>query len=344
VIGILGWSLAILGAVAPVEANPEWLQWDAVASCPDAEFAKRATELRLGREATASDATVVATIERHDDEHRLELQITRDATLDVHHLTSQDCRTLAEATGLLIAVSVDPVATARALPPVSLAAELPVSLAGPELPEPSLDAETAPAEPIRSPVPRAPVQDTDSEPVGFEPGRVQDVRLGVSGGAELGALPGLSGGPRLQLGLGWERWRLELGGSLYVPRTARTENGAARVGLATADVQACWRLGGSDIEVPVCGGIEAGASFAQGLRDPGARSASGLWVAPRVSGGVHGWVLSNLALVARAEVAVSAVRTAYEVRDPGDPITVFAPGPVSGRLWLGLEVKIWSRS
>lgn len=334
------WSLALLGTAAPPDLEPDWLQWDAPASCPDAEFAKAATRRRLGREATNADANVVATIERHGDEHQLELHVTREATLRTHRLSAQDCRTLAEATGLLVAVGIDPVATVDNLPREPSATEAPTLSPGPELPEPAERVEPVapqPAPPVVPPADPAPARVRVDRP------RVEHVLLAVLGGAELGALPGLTGGPRLRVGLGWERWRLELGGSYFAPRVARTTDGAARVQLGAADVRGCWRFGRGRVEAPMCGGLEVGASQAEGLREPGLRSATGLWLAPSVSGGAHGWVLPNLALVARAEVALSAVRTAYDVRDPGDPTTVFAPGLISGRLWLGLEVKLWSR-
>ena len=125
---LLGWSLLLLGTVTPVESGPDWLQWGAPASCPDAESARDATQRRLGREVTISDVTVVATIERHDDEHQLELHITRDATVSTHQLTAQNCRTLAEATGLLVAVVIDPVATVHNMP--SALPALPCSASG----------------------------------------------------------------------------------------------------------------------------------------------------------------------------------------------------------------------
>lgn len=335
---LLGWSLALLGTVAPPDLESDWLRWEAPASCPDAESAKAATRRRLGREATNADVNVVATIERQGDEHQLELSITREATLRTHRLTAQDCRTLAEATGLLVAVGIDPVATVHNIPTEPSVTESPAVSPGPELPELPSAVETVDPE-----LGSAVVPSEEPAPARVERQGVQRVTLAVLGGLELGALPTLSGGPRLRLSLGWERWRLELAGSYFAPRVARTTDGAVRVQLGAADARACWRLRRGRIEAPLCGGVEVGASHAIGLREPGPRAATGLWLAPSGSGGAHAWVLPNLALVARAEVALAAVRTAYDVRDPGDPTTVFAPGLVSGRLWLGLEVNLWSR-
>ncbi len=329
---LLGWSLAV-----PPDTELDWLQWDAPASCPDEGFAKAATGRRLGREPTISDANVVATIERDGDEHRLELRITREEASRTHRLTAGDCRTLAEATGLLVAVEIDPVATVHHMPSEGPQTEAPPDPPGPARPQRGQEVEPEPASvmsPPSNPIPRR-----------VEPDRrgVEHVMLAVLGGVEMGALPAVSGGPRLRLGVGWVRWRLELGGSYFAPRVARTTDGEARVQLGAADLRACWSPGRGRAEFPLCGGLEVGASQAEGLREPGRRSASGLWIAPGVSGGAHGWVLPNLAVVARAELALAAIRTSYDVRDPGDPTTVFAPRLVSGRLWLGLEVKLWSR-
>ncbi len=338
---LAGWSLALAGA--SLDEGPAWLRWKAPAGCPDARYASDATERRLGREATSAEVTVVATIEGHDGEHRLDLQITRDATLHRHVLRASDCRTLADATGLLVAASIDPIATVRNTPPDAPAAQPGIETPPAPVRERATNVRTEPdpLEPVSSVAAPVAARDTDSPATGR--GGVQQLTLALLGGGELGALPAITGGPRLRLGLGWERWSLELAGSYFAPRIARTSQSAVRVRLGVADVRACWRFRRPRLETPLCGGVEAGASYAQGLREPGPRSATGLWLAPSASGGVHGWVLSNLALVARAELAVSAVRTAYDVRDPGQPATVFAPGPVSGRLWIGLQGNLWSR-
>lgn len=67
---LVGWLFGLLGMGAPPDLEPDWLQWRAPASCPDAELAKAATRRRLGREATSADTNVLATIELHGEEHQ----------------------------------------------------------------------------------------------------------------------------------------------------------------------------------------------------------------------------------------------------------------------------------
>ena len=208
-------------------------------------------------------------------------------------------------------------------------------LSGPTEPEPEPEPEVTPREPEVAPADRPSDDPVDRRPT--------ELLLAATGGLELGAHPGVTGGPNLAFGLAWHRLRLEIGGWFLAPRTTNREGANVRVLSGAAAARGCGRLHLQRVEVPLCAGIEAGASRGEGRGAPDPREATGLWVAPIVAGGVHGWVIPRLAIVGRIEVAVPITRTAFEVRDPGDPVELFRPEPVSGRIWIGIEGKLWGR-
>lgn len=326
--------LAALGTLEP------WLHWDAPPSCPDAAEVTARTESRLGHAIEADEFEVRGSIvEAEGGAWRLTLQTTRADSTDVRTIASDDCETLADAAALVVALSADPIAVSVGVldagvlnaPP-----QLPVPQAAqtPEVPPPTRD-----PEPRRSGV----IGSMPAEPAGAENGlQGPELTLAVGGGLELGALPGLSGGPTLSVSALWPRVRLEFGGWYEAPRTASAGTARVRVQMGSAFVRGCGRLGRKSIEVPLCGGLELGGVRGEGDRAPDARVAQGFWVAPVVSAGLHGWIRPRLALWGRAEASVPIRRTGFELRDPGDPVELFVPGAVSGRLWLGIEGKIRS--
>lgn len=314
----------------------DWLRWEAPPSCPDEVHVREAIIGRLGRE--PSEAKVSMRVDADDEGHALTLDMTVDEISHAYALRDADCHLLADAGALLVAVNVD-----------ALATSIQVSTPKPEEPPspPTRVSATAEPEPPAEPEPelRSPTTTFSPQPVtDHDRGRrtsLEHVVLTLLGGAERGALPSTSFAPRLRMGLGWEHWRLEAAGTYFTPSVARTPDGAVRVMMGTADVRGCWRTGGAKVEAPMCGGLEVGGAFAEGLRDPARRTARGLWLAGALSAGLHWWFAPRMALVGRAELSVPAIRTAYDVRDPGAPVEVFTPGLVSGRIWLGLEAKIW---
>jgi hypothetical protein len=245
-----------------------------------------------------------------------------------------------DAAALWVALSIDPVTVAANLP---VPAE-PVAPDVGEPPPPEIVAPTPPTEapparetstvpPTRGPTPRA----ATTTPRATR--RPDEVLLSASGGPEIGALPGLAGAASVSIGLGWPRLRLELGATWIGVRTESTDVASVRVQIAAATMRACGRLGRGRVEVPLCGGTELGAVRGAGRDGVGVRTAIGPWIAPLADAGVVGWVRPRLALTARAQVAVPVVSMAFVARDPGPAVELYRTGPVSARLWLGLETK-----
>ena len=325
---------AWLWAVSPTADDSHWMQWHVPSGCPDAVSTQAAVERRLGRSVESSEATVNGSVVAEGPEYALTLEIFQIGEQQRYTLRSADCEALSEAASLLVAVSVDPLAPVRRSPPQP-AATPQAPVLRPVAPEP--EPESVEPEPVleaRSPA--RPSEPTESTSVGLE-----HVTLAAAGGGEWGALPTASWAARARLGLGWPSMRVELGATYETPRVEANDIGAARVRMAVGDLRGCWRFRRAELEAPLCGGVELGASFAQGLRDPGRRSARGWWLAGVASVGVVRWFAPRFGVLVRAEGAVAPVRTAYDVRGAGEPRKVFEPAPVSGRLWIGIEGKLW---
>lgn len=329
-----------------VPAPESWLQWDAPDSCPAAEYLDDATAARLGRPPEPGEVSARAKVEDRGSEGlALTLQTTRDGQTDSHSMTAHDCLALADASALIIALSIDPVAVATHVKTASEVHEEPEPAL--EQPRPILSGPNEP-EPEPEPEPEVTPRDPDvgaadrpsDDPVDRRP---TELLLAATGGLELGAHPGVTGGPNIAIALAWRRLRLEVGGWFLAPRTTNLEGANVSVLSGAAAARGCGRLHLQRVEVPLCAGIEAGGSRGDGRGAPDPRPATGLWLAPTVAGGVHAWVIPRLAIVGRIDVAVPITRTAFEVRDPGDPVELFRPQPVSGRIWIGIEGKLWGR-
>lgn len=340
----------------PTEAEPPaWVRWDAPDACPAASDLAQAVRARLGRSPTEGEIEVAASIEdRNADGLHLTLETTSNGQRDRHTMTAHDCRALTDAAALVVALSIDPMAVVAATTVVD---EREAEPEGPPMVPPLVEpplVEPLPPEPSPEPPPdEAARDDLDNAPrsgpvppesrAGADaPGlRAPEGLLGIAGGAEIGALPGVTGGPSVTFALAWPRLRVELGGTWLAPRTTTGGEARVRVMLGVATVRACGRLRGERIEVPLCAGLEAGAGRGRGLDAPNPRVANGTWLAPTVGAGVLGWVIPRLAVFGRAEVAVPVLRAAYDVREPGEPQELFRPGAASGRLWVGIEARLW---
>ncbi|MFY0534181.1 hypothetical protein [Nannocystis pusilla] len=162
----------------------------------------------------------------------------------------------------------------------------------------------------------------------------------VQGGSEYGALPGMTGAVGLAAGLLWRRARLEVQGVWLAPRTADRAQGELRASLAAAAIQGCARLGRGRVEVPVCGGLELGGMRGGARGVPDARTTTGLWLAVVAGAGVAVRLGARWSLTGALQLAGAIVGPDFQVRDPGPAVRLFAPAPVTGRLLVGVEVRL----
>lgn len=161
----------------------------------------------------------------------------------------------------------------------------------------------------------------------------------LHGGLERGAVPGFSGDVGLALGLLGERWRLELAADFIAPRTRAHPQADLRASLLAAGLHACARPGRGALELPLCGGLELGGMRGSAHGPAVERSATGLWFAGVLGVGLAWRFHPRLALWAALQGRL-AVRPSFQLRDPGPVVKLFEPWPVSGRLLLGLELRL----
>lgn len=310
---------------APAEA-----QWRVPAECPDA-----AGLIALVREyGVSTDGVAIdGEITRGDAGYRLELMLDDGVHRESRTLDAHDCDALVRAAALVVALGIDPDAVAIDEPVDSIVPPPPRAPPDPAV-EPANAMATRERGTTGAPLP--------SRPRASRASRAWHAWLGLGGGVERGALPGVSGGvvgivAARRSGLG-----LELGGMWLAPRSTEGDVGRVRVQLGTVALRGCPEPAVARVSFPLCVGLEVGAMRGDGRNAPGARTVHGTWLAPTASAGVR-LGLRGVALLLRGEVAIAALRPGFELREPGDPIALFTPELASVRLWLGVEFSLTGR-
>ncbi|WP_434427825.1 hypothetical protein [Nannocystis pusilla] len=365
---LLSSVLALQGPAPPASASDLDIRWTAPAGCPDRAALLAGIARRRGRPLEPGQARVLART-RAEGPHRYRLQLELEVAgrRERRVLRASTCEALVDGVALVVALAVDgdpgaPPAGANpdgpgepAEPPDPVPPDDPgtVPTPPPAVPLPPQPAPSAPVSPQpTSPVP-APAQPPPAPrqaalqtpaPVDLSPPAARSRWrpggfLRLHGLAEVGALPGPTGGVGLAGGLLWRWFRLELHAAYLAPRRLDRPELRARVSLFGFAVHGCARLGRGRLEVPVCLGLEAGALPA--VADSG-RTALGRWLAPTGGVGAAVRLHPRVALWAFLQGLAAVQRGTLAVREPGpagELRVVHDPGIASARLALGVEVK-----
>ncbi|HEY8375602.1 MAG TPA: hypothetical protein VIK91_03895, partial [Nannocystis sp.] len=167
--------------------------------------------------------------------------------------------------------------------------------------------------------------------------------LRLQGGGEVGALPGPTGFGGLALGVLWPRARLEVHGVALAPRTLALGERAVWARLFAGGVQGCGRLGRGALEVPLCAGIEVGAMQGEASGLPGARRATSWWLAGALGPALVWRVTARIGVWTGLQLVVAPVRPRFEQGVGASAAVLFTPGAVSGRLAVGIELRLRDR-
>ena len=313
----------LLAASAPADVE---LRWTAPPECPDAAAVEaRVAEYTAGVE-PAEAIAVDATVEPIGERWRLRLVVVRGEARDERVLEDAACEGLAESAAVLVAIAIAPeLMGARPIeetpPPVVVAPppvqEAPAANAG--------DHTVAPSEPPPPPPRRR-------EPT--------HVSLRASGGASVGWLP-IGGDVALALALYWRWLRLELVGAYGPRRLIRFED----LDSSGADVSG-WTLGARGcgvlhatrwLDVPLCGGIEAGQLIARPVRLDAGRVGRPAWVAGVVAPALRFVVHPRVALWLSPELLIAFVRARVSVANERVPL--FDSAGAGARLHAGIELR-----
>jgi len=349
---LLAWQLAQLQVPEPPRPADD-LQWTAPAGCPGPEALRAGIERRRGRALVTGQVRVLArTIALGPRRYRLDLELALGERRETRVLTASTCAALVDAAALLIALALDAEPgrdqagdAAQVEPGADTAAAAVVApdpepaIAPPEPPPTLADEPPAPASPSPEPPPILADEPPATPPATPPPRRGPGGFLRAQGLAELGALPGPTGGLALAGGLLWPRFRLELQASWLAPRTATPPQADVRASLFAGAALGCARLGRGALELPVCGGLELGGM--PGVVDgSGPRTtALGRWLAGVLGVGAAWRVHPRVGLWAALQGFAAMQRTTFVLRDPGPELVLFDPGVLSARLALGVELR-----
>lgn len=309
-------------------------------------------------DASATTVRAHARVQAEGDGFRLELRIEDGARVESRSVFSRDCDALARATGLVVAVAIDPVEVARRIGEPAVAetttppepAPLPDPAVLPPAPAPQVDRVGSSASAAHAPPPRDRTHDRTHDRTDDRT-RDRTGRLPVRLGArpELLVGGGLLPGP-VSLGVagtasafGRKRpWRAEIAGAYWFARRA-TIVGAPSAGgeiwLAYARGSGCWVPGVRRIEIPICGGVDLGAAGGRGFGEGvDTRSNTDLFVGSHAGVGVMWAPIPALALFARVEGVVALRRPGFRIDGVGDE-AVHRIGAAGASGAVGLEVR-----
>ncbi|MGB1277084.1 MAG: hypothetical protein ACPG77_15170, partial [Nannocystaceae bacterium] len=260
----------------PAASGAIALDWQAPVGCPPGDSIERDVVRRLAavpdwRE-RVSDLRVRAAVTGEGAHWQLRLEIEQEGQVGQRVVAGQTCQEIADATSLLVAMTVDPSANLEPVapgPPAEPVGE-PQAVA-PTTPVETPENPTARAEipaPARHPTAREkPVEQVLPDPQPTRTAAASDdearpvVELAIGPAFGTSGLPatgfGLTGGAALVA----TRFRVEIEGSYWFPRSrpvADLAGASVSFRLATVGVRGCARLVHGKVEVPLCGGVLAG--------------------------------------------------------------------------------------
>ena len=342
------WLSLVLLAAPPVEqverheapdpaADPELeISWTAPPQCPTREQLIAQTEALLARPLAQPGDPALELVGRIDVEGEgfvLRLDFRRPVAR-VRELRGSDCAELRDAAALVLAMTIDPLASLNELPDE-------------EPPRPEEPAgEPAEDDPVDEAVDQAREPSDPGEPVDDEAGAAEETperrelggHLRLAGGVSLGPLPRVAGAPSLALGLSWRALRVELVGAYWLAADAvldETPGVGARISLGWAAPRVCGVPSVSRVEFPLCGGIELGGMRGAAFGTSDARARTLAWVATQLGGGVSVELGRTVALWAGVDLVVPLTRPGFAIAGLGE---LHRSASVAFEACLGVEV------
>ncbi|MEM9463565.1 MAG: hypothetical protein AAGF11_56025 [Myxococcota bacterium] len=342
--------LALASGPADPGAVPLWVEWSAPSGCLDPAALRDDVERLVGRPVVVDPGArdhVVGAIVRQGLRYRLELEVVLRGEVRRRELEADRCETLGHVAGLVVAVAVAPLATARATRLPTRAddprAVVPVPAWPAAVPSPTA---VAPSSATRSRsraddrrADRRAAADARSPPPPPPPPRRirHALTLGAAGGLGFSVLPGLAGGLFGSAAWHFGRGSLELYGGHLFGRTASVrEDAGVRVQASGAGTRLCLAWEAGPVEVPVCVGALALAMAASG-QGPGvdATTVRSLWVGAGPGVGLAWRATAHLGVRAAFDLHIATRRPGFHLVQGLDELPAFRSPPVSLALWIG---------
>lgn len=337
----LQWSMSVLLSqpVEPTDApripGDYVLRWEAPAECPTADEVRAMVLARHGATTPGGEAAEIDAVVTGSARGGYALQLSTRFGGDTHvrKMQAPACIDLADGTAIVIAVALaHGVELAMTPSPAEVPLVPPVEDPPPEpSPDPSKDSPEEPTREVAYVMP--PLARQVPEPPRRRPPRAA---LRIAGGGEIGALGAVTAAAQLGIAAVWPRARAEVHGIYLVPRTRidAATNARATFQGGAVSARGCWVPPVRAVEIPLCGGFEAGTIrvatpfAAQAVRHTP-------WAGPLVGVGVLRDV-GPVRLVLAVDAAVRVVGSRFRI----DGRWTFTQLPVSVRWLLGLEFRL----
>jgi hypothetical protein len=347
-------AMAVLGGVpVALGQSSSSITWSAPSGeCPDEAYVRTAVQQLLG-----ADDPAAARVEAHarverlgDSSWRVHLTTQRDGATGERVVDSSSCRSLADATALIVALAIDPQRVAANRPSLAAAAG---SASSPSAPAPAPAPTPAPAPapaptpaPTPTPAPApAPAPTPAPPPAPLPPSRFS---LFAALGGDLGTLPRPAWGVTLGAALFLSpAVRLEAYGSYWPWQHAQSSasfapNSGGDVFLADGGARACWLPLHANLELAGCAGLEAGLLHGQGENIARTLSADSFWLAATGLARLTWRASPHFALFLDASLAIPFSRDQfvfYSGPQDKNGSLVYQAGPVEGRASFGPELR-----
>jgi hypothetical protein len=337
--------LASLLGLAPPEGASVSLDWVAPSDCPSREQAlEQLRELLPSLPATipregGADVEVSITIDRAAGQAwAAELQFIGERGIDLRTIEGPRCEVVASAVLLVVAVTIDPIATVE-----QIDAQIEPKA---ELVEPSPEPEPAPPDERVSVIVVEPAE--AGEPIVFESPEPEieeatnpvRVALGVLGGIGYGPIRDEMGSLAFELAVFKPWWRVGLRGMAVLPKTIHVEGNAARFDAWLLAARGCVVPPPDNhprVELPVCVSVEGGALRGRGVGDtPNGRLAVQPWAAVGLGAGLQFVVHPRVALGIELDGLVALVHGGFTI---GGQLAQ-RHTHVGVRSMLGVEVRL----
>lgn len=326
-LGALVYGLVLGPAVPSERARPAAVElaWVAPEGCPDEEtMRERIAELTVDPSGEGT-LLVDGRVEEGPTGYALTLRTSYGELSDERTVVDRDCAALGGTAALFVAVSLEP---------------------APGGSEPTRDPQPEPGDPGLEPQALPVVQ---RQPRAVPPARVHEepavessestfagptaVFVGVGPQLEFGSLPGVSGGPRLSVGVEWRRAEVALYGYYGAPRRTDVVRGASGLAqMGAAGGRGCVVFG-SSVRAPLCVLAEAGGLRVASRDLVPANELRYVWSAVGARGGVaRRW--GRVGVFGAAEAALPTSRSEVDLGET----TAFATWVVSLRAIVGLQI------
>lgn len=360
---VVSWGLhAALGQTPSLS-----LEWNAPPECPDQAYVRAMVEQLLGtgpRPAVQVQARAEVT---RGENGRWDLQLftTREGTTGERAVQAPSCRSLADATALIVALTVDParadrrIAAGSAPSAPATASSTPTPTLSPTptpTPSPSPSPSSTPSStPSPSPTPTSTTSPPKTRDRSASPTRrtriaeapSRPVRGAVFAAlyTDRGTLPNQAYGAMLAASFFFGALRLEGYAAYWPPLTEAVSGHTAdggRISLYAGGARGCFTfaLGGGAVDLAPCLGLELGDLHGAGFFGAQPQgTVDGLWMAGSAGGIATVHVGGPVRLVLGLEAAIPLRRDQFVFRVNEVDQLVHQPFIIEGRAFVGPELR-----